>query len=845
MKNEASYFTSSWFAYIAFLSLGFIFCFILIRGAWNTSIEENKNGFYLDSLLINKDISKKVLTADHIINNIASFVLANEKISGIEFETFAKDILNQHEYIEAISYYPSNNKLNNKYIVRHNSHGVNYKEALYIKDIYSNVSYKAAINSSLKNGVVIPVLPIIKNSPDKKYILLKTISVDPLSPRKPTTPYLNNKGVVSVLISATKIFGKQTGYNNLDIFIHAETINLYGRELLYTDKVYEKKVAYLDRLTEKSTIQFPSYFLSIIIDKNVYISDLKYHLILISFLIGIGVLILIYSLIMTKNRQEKELRSRNKIIEKKVKEQTQELAIARDEALQVAEIKTEFLVSMSHEIRTPLNAVIGVSDLMQDTKLNKEQSLYMGIFKKAVDSLLNLVNDILDLSKIDAKKIILEEIPFNIRDILEESADIYAIKAAEKNIEITLYIDSTVNLQRKGDPSRLKQIILNLVGNALKFTDDGEINIALTRGSNSKGNTNNFIICIKDTGIGIPEDKINNIFTNFYQVDVSTTRKYGGTGLGLAIVNHLTQLMGGNVWAKSKWQQGSSFFVEINLPTIGCLPVGEKFLSKKNVLILDKKDSNCLAIKEYLISTAATIIKFNNQNDAIKKIKGSTSIDLLLIDSQFIFTRKNILAPLLQELSLVDKVILLINPIDVSKHAKKTLTNKFKNILYKPVKQLDLIGIIKLILKKDKSHTNAPAIKQKNNEFAFEADDIKHILLVEDNLDNRLLIRAYLKGTPHKLDEAENGEIALEKFKNTSYDLILMDMQMPVMDGYEATKRIRFLEKEQNRKKIKIISLTAHAIEEEIDKCIKAGCDFHLAKPIRKATFLQVISEKL
>jgi len=810
-----------------------------MQSTWETSIERKQKDFHFDILSIQQAVASNVLTGNDVTNNVAAFMTSNNNVLSNQFESFTHDVLERYEHIEAINYYSfvGDDRVNEFRLTYESTRG---KPRINIgEDIYSDPRYIDAIDTSISTSSVVPAPPDLERDPDRKYWLFKAIySLGGEASIKKKKYDGIVKGMVSVLVSPTKLLGDKGKNSSLTITMFSDTSNLYGRQLLYFNEPNQRetnKSWKVDTLVEEKLIQLPPYSIKTIIEKDLYFSDLEYHLLLVATLICVGILMMLFGLVSARIKQEEELKTRNAVIEQKVQEQTKELGIARDEALKSVRMKSEFLASMSHEIRTPLNAIIGMSDLMSETKLTDEQSRYVSVFRKAGDALLSLVNDILDLSKIEAEQLALEEIPFNINELIEEVAEIYALKAADKDIEIITRVDTNININRVGDPGRLKQIVLNLISNALKFTTAGEIIVTLS--ADTKEQSDEYVlISVSDTGIGIPKDKLESIFSSFTQADASTTRKYGGTGLGLTICKHLTEMMGGAIWVESDENKGSTFYINAALPEQTQCPIMPQGFTGKNIVVIDSREDNCLNIEAQLIASGANCFVATTNENAVDILNKKPDASVILIESRLAFLDEKINS-LLTASEMRHKVILLVNPKDMAKHSKLAKSNDINSILMKPVKRYELFREInKIINNKDENLVDDIKVGGLKEETTP-----KHILLVEDNPDNRMLIKAYIKKTPHSLDEAENGSIAVEMFKQNDYDLVFMDVQMPVMDGHEATRLIREWEKENDKNRTKIISLTAHAIREEIDKCMAAGCDSHLSKPIKKATLLHAI----
>ncbi|WP_447968044.1 response regulator [Nitrospira sp. M1] len=564
----------------------------------------------------------------------------------------------------------------------------------------------------------------------------------------------------------------------------------------------------------------------------------------------------------------KELASVVKTLEDEVCERKQaeeQLAIARDKALAAMDAKSTFLATMSHEIRTPMNGVIGMTGLLMETSLSQEQQHYAEIVRSSGEFLLTVINDILDFSKIEAGKVELESIDFDLRVAVEDTLELLAEKATTKNIELVGWVFADVPTTVQGDPGRLRQILMNLIGNAIKFTDMGYVRVQALKVEEREQDVM-VRFEVTDTGVGITPEAVERLFQPFSQADNSTTRKYGGTGLGLAICKQLVQQMGGELGVHTTLGKGSQFWFTIKLGK-QAHPVqldSKSTVSLQGIRVccVDDQEINRLLVMQYCVDWGMEGVEAATPTDALKILRVAVEegkpFDLAIVDMKMPEMDGMRLAQTIKaDPAIAGTKLILVTSLGRRGDAALARKVGFSGYFTKPVRKAQLLASLKLVIEQTEAEVSSGTLITQHTVRELEAQQGARILVADDHTVNQQLAVLMLEKLGHRVDVVANGLEAVEALSRKAYDVVLMDCQMPEMDGYDATQKIRESEATIDTPEIEgdaarsdgsaqkhttIIAMTANAMQGDREKCLAAGMDDYISKPINKVALEKVLA---
>jgi len=816
--------TSRGFVYAVVLLLGLTFTFTLLTLARGSALAAAQREFALESLGLQTRLTRDLSAADDLLRTLARppFDLPTDSLPE---PRALRRLIERLPFIEAIAMTSGQGTAEDSDAGPQQSVRLQQAEGPWwpLAEL-GGATLATAVSIALQRDVVVPVVE------GGVFTLVHAVCRN----AEPGDAGCSAPCVVTARLSREALL---EGFRprGLDLVLDVETEGLFGRRrLLDTRPPGATAVGgFSAQLVDEVRVVLPGYHLRAQLSREVDVLRHGGGLLATALLVGGGATLLLVALVRARSAQLQALSERNVEISRQVEAQTRELAATRDAALAAARAKAEFLATMSHEIRTPLNAIMGMSELLADSLLDVEQRQHVEMHRRASENLLALLNDVLDLSKAEAGQLRLAREPFDLRAVCEQSVDLFALRAAEKGLLLYLHLDPDLPAQVRGDASRLRQVLTNLLGNAVKFTEHGEVALRVRRATGTTGD-GRVALMVSDTGVGVPSSQIEHVFGAFAQVDATPRRRHGGTGLGLAICRELVQRMDGRIWLESEEGVGSTFHALVDLPPED--PTGDASPACLGVagscVVVEPSPGFAGALADLARAAGHAPVRVLAALDGLQVTDAEQATGIRLV------CRDMLLGAQAAALPPGVRVLALVDGHRLGARLERLRTLGVGEYLVMPPR----LG--EFCQPRSVQDLRPDAVAQGEAQTAVDVDASTryHLLLVDDSPDNRQLVCAFLRGQAWAITEATDGTEAVAAAAQMRFDLILMDIQMPGMDGYAAAQAIRRDERSAGRPAVRMVALSAHTAQDDIDRALAAGCDAYLVKPLRKAALLECLA---
>lgn len=815
--------SSRWFVYGVVLALGLALTTALSLLAWNSAVEAARREFALDALALQARVARGFLLLDdrlRLLSEIGLTRLQTQTQADAEGD-WLRGVFSGSELAHALEVLQAQPLgVGGELAWRHQSRYALPSGAPLSQD-HKPSDLEDALQAALMRGLVEPALT------------REGMTLIAARCQTPEVPALRCSAATALALEvSSERLRELVEAGSLAVTLLVEGEGVLGQRVAISRAGAELDGHWLvTELASTQRITLPGYSLRLELAAKIDLLPASGGLLATALLVGGGATLLLVALVRARGEQLRVLAERNAEVSRQVEMQTRELSLARDAALGAARTKAEFLATMSHEIRTPLNAIMGLSELLGESPLTPEQRHYVDVHRRASETLLGLLNDVLDLSKAEAGQLTLAREPFDLSALCEQCVDLFALRAAEKGLLLYACLDPELPEWVLGDPARLRQVLCNLLGNAVKFTDTGEVSLWVKR-LESGGERVAFEV--RDTGIGVPEDQLEAVFGSFTQVESGASRRHGGTGLGLSICRELVARMQGRLRLDSRLGEGSVFHAEVALPECPGPEVTDSALAAApglareqlaRVWVIEPSTGLNQALCKLLHRAGAGEVQGFAQppDDAVH------ALPTLLVARLDTLTELHGHRPGVPRMALLEGLTL-------SKGLARCRELGVSYYAVQPPKRSDVCFPQRIA-------ADAVAVHQATDPSVATADrPERRLLLVDDSEDNRLLVKAFLKSEPWIIDEASDGAMAVHMAAQGRYDLILMDIQMPGMDGYAAAAAVRADEAAAGRPRTPMLALSAHTASEEVARAMASGCDACLSKPLRKLVLLSALA---